>query len=59
VDEHVALGGGVVAGDEPDQPRVARERPLLVGGEQYLGSELLLQPLQRGKVRACSAEAAS
>ena len=52
VGHHVLLRGGVVAGHEPDQARVARQRALLVGGEQALGRELLLQLLERGEVRA-------
>ena len=50
--EHVALGGRVVAGDEPDEPRDARQRPLALGREEPLGRELLLQPLERREVRA-------
>ena len=38
--EHVALGGSVVAGDEPDQPREARQRPLARRREQPLAGEL-------------------
>ena len=50
--EHVALGGGVVAGDEPDAPREARERPLALGREEALVGELALEALQRGEVVA-------
>ena len=34
--EHVALGGAVAAGDQPDAARQERQRPLAVGGEQPL-----------------------
>ena len=50
--QHVALGRGVVAGHEPDQPRDPRQRPLALGGEEALGRELLLQPLERREVGA-------
>ena len=50
--QDVALGGGVVAGDEPDQPRDPRQRPLAPRREEALGRELLLQPLERRQVRA-------
>ena len=50
--QDVPLRGGVVPGDEPDQPRDPRQRPLPLGGEEPLGGELLLQPLERGEVRA-------
>ena len=50
--EHVALGGRVVAGDEPDEPRDPRQRALPLGREQPLGGELRLQPLERREVRA-------
>ena len=50
--DHVALRGGVVAGDEPDPARQQRQRALPLGGEEPLGGELRLQPLERGEVRA-------
>ena len=52
VGEHVPLGRRVVAGDEPDQPREAGERPLVGVVEQPLRGELRLQPLERGEVSA-------
>jgi len=52
VGEDVALRRRVVAGDEPDQARVARQRPLAGLVEEALGGELALQPLQRREVRA-------
>ena len=50
--QHVALGGRVVSGDEADEARYARQRPLPIGGEEPLGGELLLPPLERGQVGA-------
>ena len=50
--ENVALRGGVVAGDEADQPRDPRQRPLALRREQALGGELRLQPLERREVGA-------
>ena len=50
--EHVALRGRVVAGDEADAAREQRKRPLALGGEEPLGGELALQPLERREVRA-------
>ena len=50
--DDVALGGGVVAGHEPDPARDARQRPLPLRREQPLGGELLLQPLERREVLA-------
>ena len=50
--DDVALRGGVVAGDEPDPPREERQRPLPLGGEQALGGERRLEPLERRQVRA-------
>ena len=52
VRQHVALRRRVVAGDEPDQPREAGQRALAALVEQPLRRELLLQPLERGEVRA-------
>src|SRR4029078_4827272 len=52
VREHVALGCRVVAGDEPDAPREARQRALAALVEQSLRGELPFQLLQRGEVRA-------
>ena len=46
------LRGGVVAGDEADQPREARQRPLALGGEETLGGERALEPLERCEMRA-------
>ena len=50
--DDVALRGGVVAGDEPDPARQERQRALPLGGEEALGRELRLQPLERDEVRA-------
>ena len=50
--QHVALGGGVVAGHEADPARQEGQRPLALGGEQAFGGQLLLQPLERGQVVA-------
>ena len=50
--DHVALRGGVVAGHEPDPPRQERQRALALLGEESLGGELRLQPLERGEMRA-------
>ena len=50
--DDVALRGCVVAGDDADAARQERQRPLPLGGEETLGGELRLQPLERGEVRA-------
>ena len=50
--QHVALGGGVVPGDEADPAGQARQRPLARLGEEPLGGELRLQALQRREVLA-------
>ena len=50
--EDVALGRRVVAGDEADQPRDPRQRPLPLGREQPFRGELRLQPLELGEVGA-------
>ena len=52
VRQHVLLRRGVVAGDEPDQPREPRQRPLALGREEPFGRERALQPLERREVRA-------
>ena len=48
--ENVALGRRVVAGHEPDSARHERQRALPL--EHAFGSELLLQPLERGEMVA-------
>ncbi len=49
---NVALRRRVVAGDEADQSRDPRQRPLPLGREQAFLCELRLQPLELGKVGA-------
>jgi hypothetical protein len=49
---HVALRRCVVACDEPDPARQAGKRAFPLGGEDALGGELLLQPLERSEVLA-------
>ena len=50
--DEVALRCGLVSGQEPDPAGEERERPLALGGEQALGRERLLQPLDPGEGRA-------
>ena len=52
VSEHVTLRRSIVSGDEADQPRKARQRPLPRRVEQPLGCECALQPLERHEVCA-------
>ncbi len=46
VAEHVFLGVGVRAGDQPDGVRQEREALLALGREQALGRQLRAQPLE-------------
>src|SRR5437588_452977 len=50
--EHIALRGGIVAGDEPDQPWEPRQGALATLVEHPLRGQLLLQPFEGGEVRA-------
>src|SRR5581483_3006860 len=50
--QDVALRGGVVARDEADQARDARQRPLPPLVEEALRRQLRLQPLELRQVRA-------
>ena len=50
--EHVLLRGGVVAGDEPDTSREARQGSLAAGVEEPFRGEFLLQPLECRQVVA-------
>ena len=50
--EHVALRGGVVAGDEADLPRQQGQPALPLRRKEAFGCELLLQPLDRRQVVA-------
>ena len=50
--QDVALGGGVVAGNEADPRGQQRQRPHALSGEQAFGCELRLQPLERGQMVA-------
>ena len=50
--DDVALGGGVVAGDEPDPTGEKGQRPLSLGREEPFGRELLLEALEGGEVLA-------
>ena len=45
--DDVVDGGAVGAGDHADDPRLEREGPLALGGEEPLAGELLLEPLER------------
>ena len=47
--EHVALGGGLRRGDQPDPVGEERQRPLQLAGEQPLGREQLPAPLEPGQ----------
>ena len=48
----VALGGGVVPGDEPDPPGKPGEGALALGGEEALRGELCLEALEGREVLA-------
>ena len=50
--DHVLSRGRVGPGDESDPARKARQRALARGVEEPLVGELLLQPLDRGQMRA-------
>ena len=50
--QHVSLRRGVVARDEPDASRKARQRPLALGREEAFGCELALQALESGEMVA-------
>ena len=47
--EHVALGGRLGRGDQPDPVGEERQRPLELAGEQPLGREQLPAPLEPGQ----------
>ena len=47
--EHVALGGRLRRGDQPDAVGQERQRPLQLAGEQPLGREQLPAPLEPGQ----------